>query len=725
MAAGIKYLEQKLKDAGTLQNAVNVLLKWYEGNDIVFFRTFVEQLPTYLDVDSLPPGGNTGDALVKVSNQDGDVTWAAISGSGAVTWGSILGTLSNQTDLQSALNTKQNILSEGEFVNGDKTKLDNITPNADVTNATTVEAAGALMDNEVVNLNAVKSFDPADYATAAQGAKADSALQSSDIGVSVQAHSTVLDNTTESYTSTDKTKLDNIEEGADVTDFTNVQAAGALMDSEVANLSAVKTFDPADYATAAQGIKADSALQSGASITQLTGTANRLLYINNFGNVTELSLGSNGTFLQSQGTTSPPVWATIISGSDATSIQGEPVTSTTPTDGQILVYRTASNSYVLETKPVASGNPAWGDITGTLSNQTDLQNALNDKQNILLEGAFVNGDKTKLDGIEANADVTDATNVNAAGAVMNSDYNQSHSVLVQQNSSGSPSVVNFNNNSILGKAGGDISALTAGEVRSIINVEDGADVTDTDNVRSAGALMDDEVTNLADVKAFDPANYATAAQGTKADSAVQNTGDETIGGNKTFDRSPILPSPSLDNHGATKKYVDDAIVASGGYTDEQAQDAVGVMLTSTDEIDLQYNDANQTVTANLKDESIIKNRLSTSVQSSLEKADSSIQTLNVSINTQSGNNYTLVLADSNKYIRCTNGASVAVTIPTNATVAFAIGTVITLRQAGAGQITVSGAGVTLNGNTKSAEQHASLQLVKVDTDTWDIIGGIA
>jgi len=37
------------------------------------------------------------------------------------------------------------------------------------------------------------------------------------------------------------------------------------------------------------------------------------------------------------------------------------------------------------------------------------------------EGAFADGDKTKLDGIEASADVTDATNVNAAGATMNTD----------------------------------------------------------------------------------------------------------------------------------------------------------------------------------------------------------------------------------------------------------------------------------------------------------------
>lgn len=53
---------------------------------------------------------------------------------------------------------------------------------------------------------------------------------------------------------TDGTKLDGIEASADVTDTTNVTAAGALMDSEVTNLADVKSFDPADYAPAAQTI---------------------------------------------------------------------------------------------------------------------------------------------------------------------------------------------------------------------------------------------------------------------------------------------------------------------------------------------------------------------------------------------------------------------------------------------------------------------------------------
>ena len=52
----------------------------------------------------VPAGGTTGQVLVKNSNTDWDDSWATIS-SGA-TWGSITGTLSSQTDLQSALDAK-------------------------------------------------------------------------------------------------------------------------------------------------------------------------------------------------------------------------------------------------------------------------------------------------------------------------------------------------------------------------------------------------------------------------------------------------------------------------------------------------------------------------------------------------------------------------------------------------------------------------------------------
>lgn len=64
---------------------------------------------------------------------------------------------------------------------------------------------------------------------------------------------------------------------------------------------------------------------------------------------------------------------------------------------------------------------------------------------------------------------------------------------------------------------GSWQVSTVTSVRSYLNVEDGADVTDTANVTAAGALMDSEVTNLAAVKAFDPTDYEAA------DAAIMKT----------------------------------------------------------------------------------------------------------------------------------------------------------------------------------------------------------
>jgi hypothetical protein len=75
---------------------------------------------------------------------------------------------------------------------------------------------------------------------------------------------------TNAFTDAEQTKLSGIEAGADVTDTANVTAAGALMDSEVTNLAQVKAFDSSDYATAAQGALADSAVQPSDNISGLT-----------------------------------------------------------------------------------------------------------------------------------------------------------------------------------------------------------------------------------------------------------------------------------------------------------------------------------------------------------------------------------------------------------------------------------------------------------------------
>lgn len=57
-----------------------------------------------------------------------------------------------------------------------------------------------------------------------------------------------------------------------------------------------------------------------------------------------------------------------------------------------------------------------------------LTAAASDIQQPPSEGAFADGDKTKLDGIEASADVTDTANVTAAGALMDSELTSEASV---------------------------------------------------------------------------------------------------------------------------------------------------------------------------------------------------------------------------------------------------------------------------------------------------------
>ena len=101
-------------------------------------------------------------------------------------------------------------------------------------------------------------------------------------------------------------------------------------------------------------------------------------------------------------------------------------------------------------------------------------------------------------------------------------------------------------------------------------------------------------------------------------------------------------------------------------------------------------------------------------------------------NPQSGGTYTLVLADKSKLVEVSNGSANAVTIPLNSSVAFPVGTQITILQTGAGtsQVNVA-AGVTLNATpqgtanvAKFRAQWSSITLIKRATDTWVAIGDI-
>ena len=141
---------------------------------------------------------------------------------------------------------------DGRDLATDGTKLDGIEASADVTGTVNVTASGALMDSELTDITAIKALN--------QGvATTDTPTFAGIItGGSVDGRDL----------SVDGTKLDGVEALADVTDVTNVTAAGALMDSELSSIAAVKALN--------QGVATtDSPVFVGVTTT-VTGTVSSI-----------------------------------------------------------------------------------------------------------------------------------------------------------------------------------------------------------------------------------------------------------------------------------------------------------------------------------------------------------------------------------------------------------------------------------------------------------------
>lgn len=89
-------------------------------------------------------------------------------------------------------------------------------------------------------------------------------------------------------------------------------------------------------------------------------------------------------------------------------------------------------------------------------------------------------------------------------------------------------------------------------------------------------------------------------------------------------------------------------------------------------------------------------------------------------------NTVLSLADSNCIVPVNNAAAITITIPTDTTLDFPIGTNIVVYQKGAGQVTIAGAvGVTLLSNASKVKltgQYSAVALFKLSTNTW-LLGG--
>lgn len=210
---------------------------------------------------------------------------------------------------------------------------------------------------------------------------------------------------------------------------------------------------------------------------------------------------------------------------------------------------------------------------------------------------------------------------------------------------------------------------------------------------------------------------ATAAQGTLADSAVQpgdlddvafsGDSDDLTEGSVNLLLTPtertkltgIEDGATADQTGAEIKALYEAESNTNAFTDdektklagitagatawdaEQTRDTIGNTLNgTTDEVTVTPDDGANTITA----------ALAAAAKASLALADTAVQpaaladyvTKLVSINPQTGTSYTLVLADQSKMVTMNNGSANTLTVPTNASVALPVGTLINVTQLG-------------------------------------------
>lgn len=104
-----------------------------------------------------------------------------------------------------------------------------------------------------------------------------------------------------------------------------------------------------------------------------------------------------------------------------------------------------------------------------------------------------------------------------------------------------------------------------------------------------------------------------------------------------------------------------------------------------------------------------------------------------SINAQTTAAYVTVASDAGAIVTVSNASANTFKLPTNASVAYAIGSTITLIQIGAGATTISavtpGTTTVLSTGATAASpvlaQYKSATCIKTATDTWYIVGALA
>lgn len=302
----------------------------------------------------VPTGGTTGQALVKTSNTDYETGWGTAVASAA--WGAITGTLSAQTDLQSALDAKQatlvsatniktvngnTLLGSGDLVvsgglsDGDKGDI-------------TVSGSGA---NWIIDAGAVTLAKQADMATS-------SLVYRKTAGSGVPEINTLATLKTDlgltGTNSGDQTiTLTSDVTGSGTGSFAATIAAGAVSLSKMANVATGTVFY---RKTAATGVPEVQPLATLKTDLGLTGT--------NSGDQTSI-VGITGTLAQFNTAVTDADLATTTAANTFTGIQTIPA----------LNLSLQSVATAGATTTLTSASPYQTRFTGTLTQTLVLPNA--------------------------------------------------------------------------------------------------------------------------------------------------------------------------------------------------------------------------------------------------------------------------------------------------------------------------------------------------------------
>ena len=325
---------------------------------------------------------------------DGSFISGSVGGSLATTGGAMTGAITTNSTF------------DGRDVGNDGSKLDGIETGANVTDTANVVAALTAGTNVAIAANGTISATD----TNTQYSVGDGGL------------------TQNNFTNALKTKLDNVEASADVTDTANVVAAlSAGSNVQIANDGTISSTNTTYTVTDGQLSENNF---TNAQKTKLDGIEAGADHVDTANVVATLTAGTN-VAIAANGTISATDTNTTYSVGDGGLTQNN---FTDVLKAKLDGVETSAD--VTDTANVVGALTAGSNVTiaanGTIASSfTNTTYSVGD--NGLTKNNFTDALKTKLDGIEAGADHVDAANVEAAGAVMVSNRT------IQAESNGTPS----------------------------------------------------------------------------------------------------------------------------------------------------------------------------------------------------------------------------------------------------------------------------------------------